>query len=234
MEKYINIPTSDWFEIKWILNWKEKSDRLIIFCHGFQGKLNRHLFHNWAWYFTDKWFHTFRFNFYDSWEKNRKLHQCDFDIHGKDIDTVVEYFQDEYQEIILVWHSFGWLSILYSSQNVSQNVLWDSSLSLQWEDFETLRNIWKYFIDMSTFYTLVNKKMFKQYKSESRKKTKNFLVPTSLICAENSSLPSKWKTLKSELKNLKNFDIIGWANHSFDEEWKDTELFDKTLEFIEQ
>gem|GEM_PF-4912576 len=34
MEKHLNIPTSDGFEIQGILNWKKKSQKLLIFIHG--------------------------------------------------------------------------------------------------------------------------------------------------------------------------------------------------------
>ena len=232
MQKYIKIPTSDWFEINGVLNWKEKSDRLIIFCHGFQCDMNKHIFYNWAQFFTEKWFHTFRFNFYGPWSKNRRLHDCDFIIHGQDIDTVVEYLKKDYEEVVLVWHSFWGLSILYSSQKAGQNILWDSSLNTTGHDLRDLEDIGSYYLDKGVYNAFVSKKMFDQYRDESKQKIHEFKVPTSVILAWESPLPKSWSECKDWLLNLKNYKIIAGANHCFDQEWKAGELFEKTLEFI--
>jgi len=235
MEHYFTIPTPDWFEIQWVLNWKNKSEKLIIFCHGFQGKLNRHIFHNAAQYFPEKWYHSFRFNFYDAWAKNRKLHHCDFDIHGQDIDTVVEYFNSDYREIIVIGHSFGGLSILYSSQKFSQMVLWDPSLILKknqswiWESIYDEKQKLFLFPDDMTF---ISEKMLYQHTQESKKIAYNFLIPWYIICAEKCYLYENWSSISDEIEHCKWVHNILWANHNFDEEWKEEELFEKTLEFI--
>lgn len=237
MEKNYSIKTSDGFEIDGVLNWKEESDILIIFCHGFQWSFNRHIFHNGAKYFAEKWFHCFRFDFYNGSLKTRKLHMCDFDVHGWDIDSVVQFFRDDYKEIILIWHSFGGLSILYSSQNVEKIVLWDPSLVLKEEqkwanEKEVIYDEEKklcYFADTLVY---INPKMLSQHSDESREKAYNFLVPWYIICAEGCYLYENWIQIYKGIEHCTwIYNVLG-ANHSFDQEGKEEELFEKTLEFI--
>jgi len=75
MEKYLKIPTSDWFEINWVLNWKEESEKLIIFVHGLTWYGWEAHYVCWKDYFTEKWFDVLRFDFYGGWEKNRTLQE---------------------------------------------------------------------------------------------------------------------------------------------------------------
>ncbi|MDA9129105.1 alpha/beta hydrolase [Candidatus Gracilibacteria bacterium] len=233
MEKYITLPTPDGFEINGVLNWKEKSEKLIIFVHGGQCDLGTHILYNGTKYFTKKGYATFRFNLYDYGDRNRKLHECDFTNHADDIDSVVDFFENEYSEIILIGHSFGGLAILYSSQVVSQSVLWDCSVHVEGAQMRRLEDIGEYYLDKGTSWCYVNKNLFKQYLEESREKITQMKIPTSVICAGDSTLPERWDLFRDNIPNLKNYFVVDGANHFFDEEGKEEELFEKTLEFIE-
>jgi len=102
MEKYHTLPTPDGFEIKGILNSKEKSEKLIIFVHGLTGSMNEAHYYAAKEYFTQRGYDVFRFNLYTDGEKTRKLKNTTIANHGEDITTVLKFFENNYTEIYLV------------------------------------------------------------------------------------------------------------------------------------
>jgi len=156
-----------------------------------------------------------------------------------DIDTVVDFFNENYKEVILIGHSFWWLSILYSSQKAQKIVLWDPSLVLKEEqkwknEKEVLYDKQKklnYFADTLVY---INPNMLSQHSDESKERAYNFIIPWFIICAEWCYLYENWITIYKDIKNCEWIHNILWASHSFDEEWTEEELFDKTLEYLEK
>src|ERR1700722_40745 len=116
MEKELKIKTPDGKMIYGILRGS-LSKPLIIHVHGLAGNMNEAMHYNAARYFEKHGFSSFRFNLY-SWEKGgRKLHECTFSTHGKDIDTVLKYLESRgARKIFVVGHSYGWPSILHTKQ----------------------------------------------------------------------------------------------------------------------
>ena len=236
MEKSVEIPTSDDHVIYGTLNWQEpKSDKLIIFVHGLNGAQNRHQFHNAARFFPKNGFATFRFNLYSSKEKGRVLHECSIKTHSSDVDTVVEHFRSKFKEIHLVGHSLGGPSIIYSSQKVKSLILWDSSLVLNKKDRDELweydksRNL--YIIKYRTHF-FISKEIRDEWQVSGENMVELLKVPTKIICAGKSLLPARWKKVVGKIKVDHEFSVIGGANHSFDEEGTEEELFAQTLQWL--
>jgi len=236
MEKYIKISTEDWFEIKGILNLKEKSDILIIFVHGFTGSMWEAHYYSGKEYFTQKWYDVFRFNFYSGTDRSRKMRDCSVGIHSQDIHEVAEYFS-EYKKIIFVWHSLAWPCLAGVSSypdNVYKLILWDPAYSMKITAQKCYTENEKIYIQASWKHLEVSKVMYREFEID------NFLQ-----VLENQNFPKNRVYAiyadgdrhiddkpKSDAMWIKSY-VIEWANHWFTQEWKFEELFNKTLEFIE-
>jgi len=168
MEKYYTIPTSDGFEIKWILNSKEKSDKLIIFVHWFTGSTNES---HYVWardYFTERWFTTFRFSLYHWSNTCRKLHHSSVKDHNIDTQSVINYFSKDYKKIYLVWHSLGWPSIIWVPNlwAVHKIILWDPALEMKSSAQKIFEDNKKYYTSSGSGKNIqVSEKMLEEFKN---------------------------------------------------------------------
>ncbi len=236
MEKYITIPTSDEFEINGILNWKDKSEKLIILVHGLTGYMTEAHYYAAKEYFTERGYTVFRFNFYDGWEKNRDLRTSSIETHSQDLESILTYFQDEYKEVNVVSHSLWWPSVIGVKevpQNTKKLIFWDPAFdpgvlkfSQQWEI--KLFNWW----DGRDIQ--VSKEMIEQRGQNHMENLKEFQFNS-----DNMYIIYAWANTKVDFKSMTDSlgigsCIIKWANHGFTQEWKYEELFEKTLEFIEK
>ncbi len=236
MEQYYTLSTPDSFEIKWILNTKEKSQKLLVFVHGFTGSMNEAHYYAAKEFFITRWYDVFRFNLYTDGEKTRKLRDCSVAIHTQDIQTVIEYFQG-YQEIYLVGHSLGAPCIAWVSdfpKNVKKIVFWDGA-------FQMIENANKWILE-GEYYTIqssgkhleVSKEMYREFMQN------NFLDILKDNLFQKKDMFVIYADGARHIENKKiidkiwiSSDIIVWANHGFTQEGKYQELFEKTLEFIE-
>lgn len=238
MEKYITMPTSDWFEIRWILNSKEKSDKLIIFVHGLTWYSHEAHYVCGKDYFIDEWYDVLRFNLYHWWEKNRKLRSCSIDDHARDIESVLEYISTDYKEINLIWHSLWGPSIVRMNYNINlinNIVFWDPAFDSReyWVGFDT---VWDMFLfDWRDGRNIQVSPQIVQQRSEDHmtmleKFPKNKAQISIIFAGKNNKIEFKSKTDAMWVQSC----IIEWANHGFTQEWKFKELFKKTLEYLEK
>lgn len=236
MEQKIQIKTPDDHIIYWTLNAKNvPSEKLIIFVHWFTWNQQRHLHYNSARYFPKHWFTTFRFNLYDGREKGRRLKDCTIEIHGKDIDIVVNYFKNKFKEIYIVWHSLWWPSIVKSSQFIDKIVLWDPSLVLKDED----QKAWVY-NDFTWMYkrewgvdSYMNKKMYDEWLDTWNRMIPSLKRPVKIICWWNFHLAKRREQKIHTIPVSHEYISIEWAWHWFDEEGCEEELFEETLKYFE-
>lgn len=236
MEEYFKIPTLDNLEIKWILNSIKASKKLIIFVHGFTGSMSEAHYYCWKEYFVEKWYDVFRFNLYTDGETTRKLRDCSVTIHAQDIQTICEYFTD-YQEIYLVGHSLAgpcFARVSVFPNNMKKIVFWDPAFELQvtaercYEENGTIKH------QSSGKHIEVSMEMYKE-----------FLEDDFLAILEEQAFPKQqmfaiYADGDRHIKNKPLTDAMGiesciieWANHGFTQDGKYKELFEKTLEFIE-
>ncbi len=245
MQKSLNIPTPDKKTIYGELDTpKGKSKGLIIFVHGLTDNFNSHMLPNSAKYFTKKWYSTYRFNLYGERMQERKLEKADLKTHIKDLNTVIKHFKNIKQKIFLVWHSFGWLTILYSNvKNASWIILRDASIGGKWLLDNVTYNQKKgsYVIDRGNGYKhTISPKMYKDFlisPKEHLKQVKKTYTPIKIICAEkwlqiwtkyNRAAYYKWANEPKELV------IISGARHHFKETWAEEKLFSETYKRIKQ
>jgi len=237
MEKYIQIPTSDWFEINGVLNWKEESDKLIIFVHGLT-------WYGWEAHYTcgknffvEYWYEVLRFDFYWGWENNRTLQESSISTHARDLEDILKYFENDYRDIYLVAHSLWWPSIIkmkYVSEIMKKIIFWDPAFDSQWVD-KRFKQDWDktIFTSWDGRFMEVSAQMYKDRKQNHFKYLENFPFTYQnmyiIFAGWNTKTIFKPQTDALWIKSC----VIEWANHGFTQQWKYEELFEKTLEFIE-
>lgn len=236
MEKYITIPTSDGFEISWVLNWKKKTNKLIIFVHWLTWSMTEAHYYAGKEYFIDKWFEVFRFNLYTDWNNTRKLNNSSVKDHSYDIEKVLDFFT-EYKEIYLISHSLGWPSVVWISsipRNLTKIIFWDPALEMIERSKKCYFDNEKIFTTISWKEIEISKKMYWEFVSDNFLETlewkKSDFNKMFIIYADN------WWHLNHRIDTdtlwIASCVILD-SNHGFTQEWKYKELFEKTLEYLE-
>ena len=238
MEKGIKINAKDKIVIHGTLKEVEDSDKLIILVHGLTDYQNNHLFFNARKFFSDNGFSVFTFDLY-SWEKDaRKFKNCTLQTNSQDLNTVLDYFKEKFSNIYLVGHSMGAPTILLSNYEVVNSIVfWDPSY-----DFEKFMKMISKFdeglgvhILDGAYEIIVRDKMYKSLTTEFPdcfKLVKKLNKPLKIIAAGKGLLlegAEKYLEVANEPKELK---VIDGATHCFDEDGKETMLFDETLSWV--
>jgi len=238
MEKHITIPTSDWFEISGVLNCREKSDKLIIFVHGFTGNLNEAHYVCARDFFLSRGYATFRFNLYSAGRNHRKLHTTTVEDHSFDTQKVIDYFHNIYTDISLVGHSLGWPTIIWvpNLSQIHKIILWDPALEMRTNAKKIFSEDGKYFIPSGSGKNIeVWKEMLDEFENIdyfTKLQSLEFLKEDIWIIYASED---RHVVFQPELDKLwiKNY-TIQWADHCFTREWNFQELFEETLEYIEK
>ena len=235
MEKTLELNTEDNHLIYWTLNYfKNKNNKLIIFVHWLFSDQNDNLYINASNYFYSNNFDTFRFDLYSERKKSRKLIETNITLNIKDLETVIKFFKDNYEEIYLIGHSLWWQAIINCDlPKISKVILWDPSAWLTKEEEKTdisyNKEKWVYIVDRGIQFAISKK--FKEEWSKAIDISKYInKIPnnTSFIFAWNSSIYKNWKNYIVNYKQT----IIKWADHPFTEKSIEKQLFDKTLEYL--
>ncbi len=240
MEKEITIQTPDKKLIYGTLgNAKNKSEKLIIFIHGFTGNQNEHIFFNGSKFLTEKGFDTFRFNLY-GWQKEaRRFKEVKISLHGNDITTVVKHFRKKYKKVFVVGHSYGGTSLLFSDSSLIDGfVFWDASYISSADSREDLgydKKVKKYIYDFGIEY-FVGKEFIDELKNfpDCGRLIKEIHKPVLFVISGrkgNAKAGRKYFTVANKPKKLLN---IKHADHCFDN-WKDEEkLLEETYLWLNQ
>lgn len=245
MQKELNLKTLDKKTIYWKLDApKGESKWLVIFVHGLTDNFDSHMLPNSAKYFTNKWYTTYRFNLYGERTQERKLGKADLKTHIKDLNTVIKHFKNIKQKIFLVWHSFGWLTILYSNiKNASWIILRDASIGSKWllDDVTYNPKRGSYIIDRGNGYKhTIGPKMYKDFlisPKEHLKQVKKIHTPIKIICAERGLetwMEYNRATYYKSANDPKELVIISGARHHFKETWAEKKLFNETYKRIKK
>lgn len=222
-----------------LIHWKyvsvEQSRGLIIFVHGLTSSQEEPIINQWEIYFNGQWYSTFRFNLYGDRDNERKLITNSLTENIKDINDVIDYFVNQWEKnIILIWHSFGWLALLYVDLSlVSKIVLWDASIGweeLLWDVYEDQQ--WKYIDRWDDYHYYISEQLYKDFSLDSQihiEQLKSIQIPVIIICAEHglqepALIYSKaiWKTPL----------IVSWADHIFSDNKHKKILFEGTLKSL--
>lgn len=238
MEREVVIKTPDGFNIYGTLALpEEKSEKLVIFVHGFTGDRNEHIFFNGAKFLKANSIASFRFDLY-SWQKDaRTFTDCDIQTHVDDLCTVFDHFKDEYKKIYLVGHSWGGIVVLHSELTTAGIILWDCSHpsnAFEEDEYKYNEMLGAYLLYWGNVY-VVGKKMHDE--------TLNMMpavdlvswvkAPIKVICAGNGVLIDGGKNYFELAKEPKAFVVIEGAGHTFDEEGTEEKLFQETHDWID-
>jgi esterase/lipase len=216
---------------------KKKSNKLIVFIHGFTGNQNEHIFFNGAKFFSDRGFDTFRFNLYAGEGKNsRHFEETKISLHGKDINTVVKYFRKKYKSIYVVGHSYGGTSLLFVDQStVDGFIFWDASYINHKDVTENMKyskNLNSYILDWG-IRIIVGKKFIEELKKfpDCGKLIKNIHKPVLFIGTGKGNINGAKKYYKKannpkKLVNIKN------ADHNFNKLIDEERLFKETYNWL--
>jgi pimeloyl-ACP methyl ester carboxylesterase len=232
MEKLMEIKSLQNHFISGTLNYKNESDKLIIFVHWLTGNQNEHFFFNAAKFFPENWFSTFRFDLYSN---ERPLSKTTVKEHSQDLSSVIEYFKTRYKKIYLVWHSLWWPTVLWSDiENIAATTLREPTLNFTdyAEKFCTYNeNLWKYILHRD-IEPLISKEMTQERKNIDERIIEQIIVPTKIICAWRYRLKDHWILHHEKIKVDHEFIIIENAGHCFHQEGTEEKLFAETLNWF--
>jgi esterase/lipase len=239
MEKEVKIKTPGGKTIYGILRGS-LGKPVIVHIHGLAGNLNEAMHYNAARYFEKSGFSSFRFNLY-SWQKDaRKLHECTFSTHGKDIDTVLKYLESQgTKKIFILGHSYGFPSILHAKhRNFSAVAAWDGSvLPTNHVDLPVRVKTPKGRIIDEGYFVIVGEQMAKDsHMIKSLDLLKKLEQPTIFITVNDdingnlSGAKRMFKIAHSPKKLL----VIKGAHHTFTEDGKQAELYAATVEWFKK
>jgi dienelactone hydrolase len=239
MEKEIIIKTSNKKVIYGIFRGSFKQP-VIVLVHGLAGNMNEALHYNAARFFEKHGFATLRFNLY-FWQKDaRKLHECTFKTHGKDIDVVTEYLKTKgVKRIFIVGHSYGFPSILFSNnKNFTAGVSWDGSvLPKNHVDISPKIQKPKGRIIDDGYFIIVGEKMAKDSrKTSSLTLLREFRIPIKFITV-SSTKDGNLEGAKQMYKNAhepKEIKMIKGAQHNFTEDGKQEKLYSETVKWFKK
>ena len=239
MEKDIKLKTSDRKTIYGILHGSLNKP-VIVIVHGLAGNMQEAMHYNAARYFEKHGFSSFRFGLY-SWQKGaRKLHECTFSTHGKDIDTVIAYLRKRgAKRMFLVGHSFGWPSILHAkNRDFSAVAAWDGSLMPYSKKVFAQRNAKpKGRIFDEGYWVLMGDRMANDsHTFNSLASIKKFNKPVSFITndSETEGNAKGNKEMYIAARGKKEFVLIKGAGHIFAEEGKQEQLYAATVKWFKR
>jgi esterase/lipase len=236
MEKDIIIDSSDHKKIYGTLNqYNNKKDSIILFCHGLTTHKDNHLMISASRTFS-KFYDCYRFDFYNSSQRARKLIESDVETHISDLNSVITHFSKKYENIYLIGHSFGGTAIYgCNMKKVKAIALWDCLLvekaSKLSEKYEWNKNLNCYILHQATD-VLISKKLIEERQIQTPEILENITKPTIIICAGKFILNNIWKTNFNKINSKSKYLEIKTANHIFNKEKEENELFKETLEWF--
>ncbi len=237
----LRIPTSNEKYIYGTLSTVEQSKWLIIFVHGLTSSQEEPMIAHGQPHFNAKWYSTFRFNLYGNNIDERKLVDTTIKDHITDTNIVVDHFVEQgYTNIILIGHSLGGLTILYSDlTHVSRVVLRDASIGGKELLDDVTYNQEKdyYFVDWwdGVEYLIWNT-MYQEFctpRETNLAQITQVHIPIKIISAD-SGWEAHGRKYYEAANEPKAFHLVKWAHHCFQEPWAEDELYAESLEWIEE
>lgn len=239
MEKEIKIKTSDGFQIYGTLSTpRKKTDKLVIFVHGFTGHRNAHIFFNGAKYMNAKGAAAFRFDLYNAEKGARHFKDTKISQHGDDITTVVSYFRKKYKKIYVVGHSYGGTSLLFAdTSKVNALVFWDASWidpKEEKKDFRYNSALDRYVWDWRVEY-LVGKAYVEELRDfpDCGELVAKITAPKLFITAGKQRILKGKKYMAAASQFKKHVNISG-ADHNFNSFKAEDRLLEETWKWIKR
>ncbi|MBM3602617.1 MAG: alpha/beta hydrolase [Alphaproteobacteria bacterium] len=107
------------------------SRRLIVHVHGLTHNINHLLEVTASEFFPDNGYDHYRIGLYDMLPRSRRLDSVTLADNVSDIQSALNHFRDQYDEIFIAAHSFGGLAtLILNPKGVKAISLWDPSLDV--------------------------------------------------------------------------------------------------------
>lgn len=216
---------------------------LVVFVHGLTGHMNEHIFYNGARFLESHGFSSFRFNLYSFEPDARKLDECTLQTHADDLDVVIAHLRKTgVRKIFVIGHSYGGPTILLSRRKDFDGVvLWDPSYAESGslaKEAVYIRALDKYYLDWSC-KKIVGKEMFAFSKQMNARRSKAWIaslhVPVKIIVAGKGEILARGgKGFYDAANRPKDFAIIKGADHNFNVDGTEEQLFKETLGWIKK
>lgn len=215
--------------------------KAIVIGHGMAGSPNSYVHMMARDYFNERGYDVYRMAFYWDEPGYRILHECTLDIHGQDLNAVLDHVRGAHQKIYACGHSYGGLTLVFANPRVDALSFWDSSYQ-PWDRFwsksaiptgdgETYHLRWEYLIT-------VGAPMMDEAKDLTRDKVRmmaeKIKTPSQIMVAENSWLINDTSMLYDDLVCNKERQVISKAGHTFVEGKTVYDLLDKTYAWFER
>lgn len=223
---------------------KTPSSKAVILAHGLTGFPFEYIHMSARNYFNERGYDVYRLAFYYSGKENRTLRDCTLEIHGKDLNTFLDYVKIHHEGIektFICGHSYGGITMLFANPDATALSFWDSSFD-PWNEFWEKEGAFVPELDCYTLGQdcehLIGKSMYDEAKNlssnQATEKVKSLLAPASVMIVPHGEQDVGGRTIYKNLKEPKEFHEIKGATHCFTEGGVVHELLDKTYKWFER
>ena len=221
------------------------NNRLVVHVHGLTHNARHLLDVTSSEFFEENGYDHFRMSLYGREHDSRKLDQSTLTTHDKDIQAVLEHFQNAYKEVFVSAHSLGGLAtLILNPKGVKAASFWDPSFDVTnfWASGPYLKHIperREYHLDYGNIYVL-GEAMVEEIKkypdSKCLELAGKISTPTQLVIPEQSiflasphTSPEKYRAAFAGPFDLQQ---IKGANHTFSNRGNRQPLFKATLDWF--
>lgn len=235
----INLP--DGKQIHAILRRGEgiaSSGRVVLFVHGLSGFKNEHIFFNGSRHFSARGFASLRFDFYDTLPNTRRLSETTLSTWATDLNAVISALSTRFSSVHIVGHSLGCPTILLANlARVSSLTFWEPSMHPK-QVFGQARALCDGCVVVMP--SRVDFVLRPEVQAEAERippieeLLKPVRIPLQIITAGEAGVKIGRDQYLPHAVGPKEFHNIARANHTFDQDGAEQELFAHTLDWIQR
>ncbi len=240
METTFSLPTADDHRIYGTCN-SVSSSKAIILVHGLTGYQHEQHYMRAIPFFNAAGFDVVRFNFYSDQPKARTLADSSIPLQTEDLNTVIEHFNQQYEELYVVGHNLAGPVILGADQSlVSRLVLWDPTSGVPSAEALVAKGcVYDERIDRYVFNSIGRDILLGQAMVDSwiaaadvNRYAAMAAKPLKVIFAGEDTNKDIWIPYLDTLEVEHKYTIIAGATHGFVEEGTLEKLYEETLSWI--
>ena len=221
------------------------SNKLIIHIHGMTHNMNYLLEVESAAFFTAQGYDHYRPSLYSIEQDSRKLSNSTLSTHTRDIQSMIDYFANDYDEIFITAHSLGGLAtVILNPQNITAISLWDPAFDVThfWTRSTFLAHMperKQYQLDYGNIF-VISEELVDEIKLYPDQKCQelaaHITTPAQMIIPQESIFLASPHTSPESYANAfkGDFDLqhMDKANHTFSHAGNPDRLFNLTLDWF--
>lgn len=221
--------------------YSANSHKLVIFVHGLTANYMQSICKRGQEFFTNKGYDCFLINLYSDEIKDHCRPRALYDAvtlkrHIEDVQDVHAHFKNSYEEIFLVGHSYGGLTIASSSLDVTAMSLWDATfLPNAFRSSALIKQGQDLFLDWTDGqYHKVGQAIVEEGLALSEEQVGN--AARQLTCPVQINLTNfNYKRNSKYSDYIKQCEVIGYeTDHNFSEPEPRLALCENTYEWFEK